>query len=245
MKAARRNGAVHVSGRKSFVTSGDQADVYLVLVGSAADETVDCYAVERNQPGVRFEGAWQGLGMAGNASIAMELDDVELAEERRIAAPGQGQELVFGAVAPVFLVGLAAVNVGIGQAAASAAVEHVRGRRYPDGSSLAEIQFIQHQLGDMDISLRQARLLVREAARLGDAGDDSALVTIMEAKLAATEAAAEVSQRALEVCGGQGYTPALPIERHLRDARAGSVMAPTNAVLRTWIGKVLAGLPVP
>jgi isovaleryl-CoA dehydrogenase len=245
LRAARRNGAVHVSGRKSFVTSGDQADVYLVLVGSAADETVDCYAVERNQPGVRFEGAWQGLGMAGNASIAMELDDVELAEERRIAAPGQGQELVFGAVAPVFLVGLAALNVGIGQAAASAAVEHVRGRCYPDGSSLAEIQFIQHQLADMDISLRQARLLVREAARLGDAGDDSALVTIMEAKLAATEAAAEVSQRALEVCGGQGYTPALPIERHLRDARAGSVMAPTNAVLRTWIGKALAGLPVP
>ena len=45
--------------------------------------------------------------------------------------------------------------------------------------------------------------------------------------------------------GGQGYTPALPIERHLRDARAGAVMAPTNGVLRSWIGKALAGLPVP
>ena len=63
----------------------------------------------------------------------------------------------------------------------------------------------------------------------------------MEAKVAATEAAVAVTQQALEVCGGQGYTPSLPIERHLRDARAGSVMAPTNAVLRTWIGKALAG----
>ena len=67
----------------------------------------------------------------------------------------------------------------------------------------------------------------------------------MEAKVAATEAAAAVTQKALEVTGGQGYTPALPIERHLRDARAGAVMAPTNAVLRNWIGKALAGLPVP
>jgi alkylation response protein AidB-like acyl-CoA dehydrogenase len=67
----------------------------------------------------------------------------------------------------------------------------------------------------------------------------------MEAKVAATEAAVSVTQRALEVCGGQGYTPALPIERHLRDARAGAVMAPTNGVLRSWIGKALTGLPVP
>jgi alkylation response protein AidB-like acyl-CoA dehydrogenase len=86
---------------------------------------------------------------------------------------------------------------------------------------------------------------VQEAARLGDAGDDAALVTIMEAKVAATDTAARVTQTSLEVAGGQGYTRALPFERHLRDARAGAVMAPTNAVLRTWIGKALAGLPVP
>jgi alkylation response protein AidB-like acyl-CoA dehydrogenase len=67
----------------------------------------------------------------------------------------------------------------------------------------------------------------------------------MEAKVAATEAASAVTQMALDATGGQGYTPALPIERHLRDARAGAVMAPTNAVLRSWIGKALAGLPVP
>ena len=245
LRAARRNGSVQLSGRKSFVTSGDHADVYLVLVQTEEGESLDCYAIERGQPGVGFDGVWQGLGMAGNASIAMVLDDVELAETHRIGAPGQGQELVFTVVAPVFLVGLAAVNVGIGQAAVDAAVAHVSGRRYPDGSSLAEVQFIQHRLADMDLAVRQARLLVAEAARLGDTGDEAAFVAIMEAKLAATEAAANVSQAALEVTGGQGYTPALSIERHLRDARAGAVMAPTNAVLRTWVGKALAGLPVP
>jgi alkylation response protein AidB-like acyl-CoA dehydrogenase len=161
------------------------------------------------------------------------------------AGGGEAIGLVFGAVAPFFLVGLAAVNVGIASAAATAATAHAAQPRYANGSSLAEIQHIQHLLADMDLATRQARLLVREAARLGEAGDDAALVTIMEAKVAATDAAATVTQKALEATGGQGYTPALPIERHLRDGRAGAVMAPTNAVLRNWIGKALAGLPVP
>ena len=183
--------------------------------------------------------------MAGNSSVALELDGVEVTDDDRIGGAGEAIGLVFGAVAPFFLVGLAAVNVGIAAAAASTATAHAAGRRYPDGTSVAEVQSVQLLLADMDVAVRQARLLVREAARLGEAGDEAALVAIMEAKVAATDAAAAVTQQALEVTGGQGYTPALPIERHLRDARAGAVMAPTNAVLRTWIGKALAGLPVP
>lgn len=243
LRANRSNGAVRVSGRKSFVTSGGCADLYLLLVQGEGDG-LDCYAVGRDQEGLSFDGSWLGLGMAGNASIAMDLD-VLLPDEARIGEPGKGQELVFEVVAPFFLLGLAAVNVGIARAASEAAVAHARDRRYADGTSLAEVQFIQHELAGMDLRVRSTRLLVNEAARLGEAGDPDALVAIMEAKVAATEAAVDVTQRALEVCGGQGYTPALPIERHLRDARAGTVMAPTNAVLKSWVGKALAGLPVP
>jgi isovaleryl-CoA dehydrogenase len=245
LKAVRKDGEVTISGRKSFVTSGGHADVYLVLVQGEAEGTADAYLVSRDDPGVRFDGAWDGLGMAGNSSIALELAEVQVGDAARIGAAGKAVELVFGVVAPFFLVGLAAVNVGIAAAAARAATEHAASRRYPDGSSLAEIQHVQHLIADMDLATREARLVVREAAALGDAGDESALVVIMEAKVAATEAAASVTQKALEATGGQGYTPSLPIERHLRDARAGAVMAPTNAVLRNWIGKALAGLPVP
>jgi isovaleryl-CoA dehydrogenase len=245
LQAVRSNGGVRILGRKSFVTSGGQAGVYLVLVQGDTEGTADAYLVRGDHPGVRADGAWAGLGMAGNSSVALQLDDVELSDEDRIGAAGEAIGLVFGAVAPFFLVGLAAVNVGIATAAAAAATSHAAERRYADGSSLAEVQHVQHLIADLDLATRQARLLVREAARLGEAGDDGALVAIMEAKVAATDAAAAVTDKALHVTGGQGYTPALPIERHLRDARAGAVMAPTNAVLRTWIGKALAGLPVP
>ena len=245
LRAERSNGSVTITGRKSFVTSGGNADHYLVLVQGEADGTADAYLVDGDDAAVSFDGVWAGLGMAGNSSVAMDLAGVQVTGADRIGAAGAGTELVFGVVAPFFLVGLSAVNVGIAAAAAKAATEHAANRRYPDGSSLAEVQYVQHLIADMDLATRQARLLVQSAAALGDAGDESALVAIMEAKVASTEAAVAVTQNALEATGGQGYTPSLPIERHLRDARAGSVMAPTNAVLRNWIGKALAGLPVP
>jgi isovaleryl-CoA dehydrogenase len=245
LRAERENGGVKISGRKSFVTSAGNAGVYLVLVQGEAEGTADAYLVSGDDPHVRADGTWTGLGMAGNASTALELDGVMLDGDSRVGEPGSGLGLVFDAVAPFFLVGLAAVSVGIASAAAAEATRHARDRRYPDGTSLAEVQYVQHLLADMDMTVRMARLLVGEAARLGEAGDSAALVAIMEAKVAATEASVAVTQKALDATGGQGYTSALPIERHLRDARAGSVMAPTNAVLRSWIGKALAGLPVP
>ncbi len=243
LAAERENGGVRISGRKSFVTSGGHADLYLVLVKAGDGEGLDCYAVDGDD-GVEFEGSWEGLGMAGNSSVAAQFDCV-VDDAARIGGAGEGQGLVFGTVAPFFLAGLAAVNVGIASAALATAIDHAASRRYADGGSLAEIQSIQHALADMEMATRAARLVVHDAARLGDAGDEGALVALMASKVAATEAAASVTQSALEVCGGQGYTPALPIERYLRDARAGAVMAPTNGVLRNWIGKAVAGLPVP
>ena len=178
--------------------------------------------------------------MRGNSSIAVEFEDVALDGDALIGEAGGGVGLVFGVVAPTFLVGLAAVNIGIAQAALSSAVEHAKSRRYPDGSALVEVATIQHALADMDIDVRAARTLLHAAAGLADTGDEGALVPLMEAKVLCTDAAARVTQGALEVCGGQGYTPALPIERHLRDARAGAVMAPTNGVLRTWSAKAIS-----
>lgn len=244
LRVQRGSGGLRISGRKSFTTSGGHADVMLVLV-QGEREGLDCYVVGKDAEGVSFDGEWLGLGMAGNASVAVNFDGVAVGDEDRIGAAGAAGAMVFGVVAPTFLAGLAAVNVGIAQAATSAAVGHAASRRYPDGTALAELPTIQHQLAEMDLQTRSARTLLAEAARLGDAGDELALVALMEAKVACTDTGPRVTQLALEVCGGQAYTPALPIERHLRDARAGAVMAPTNGVLKTWIGKALAGLPVP
>ena len=96
----------------------------------------------------------------------------------------------------------------------------------------------------MSVAIQAARHLVREAARAADAGEATALPLVMQAKVAATETAQAVTERAMQAGGGLAYSRQLTIERHWRDARAGSVMAPTNEILKEWLGKTLAGLPL-
>ena len=239
-----RNGSFYLSGRKSFVTSGGNAHLYPVLVNASGAPGLDVLVVTPDLPGVTFEGEWSGVGMAGNSSISMVLTNVAVPADNLIGKEGDGQDLVFNVVAPTFLIGLAAVNTGIAQAALDAAAEHARTRRYPTGQTLAEVQAIQMYLADMSIATQATRELVLEAARSADVADPTALPLVMQAKVAATETARIVTDRAMQVGGGQAYSRSSPLERHWRDARAGSVMAPTNEVLKEWLGKLLTGLPL-
>ncbi|MGH2707095.1 MAG: acyl-CoA dehydrogenase family protein [Actinomycetota bacterium] len=242
--AERRNGSFVLNGKKSFVTSGGHAFLYPVLVNASGEPGLDILMVTPDMDGVSFEGEWDGIGMAGNSSIGMVLDEVTLSPDHLIGKEGDGQELVFNVVAPTFLVGLAAVNVGIAQAALDAAVAHARSRRHLSGQALAEVPVIQGYLADMSLRTESARHLVQAAAAACDAAQPSALPLVMLAKVGATEASIEVTNLAMQVCGGQGYTRRLPVERYWRDARAGAVMAPTNEVLKEWVGKLLTGLPL-
>jgi alkylation response protein AidB-like acyl-CoA dehydrogenase len=240
----QRNGTLSLNGRKSFITSGGQATLYPVLVKSPSGNGLDIFVLTRDMPGISFEGAWQGVGMAGNSSIAGSFQDVAVPEANRLGAAGDGLGLVFEVVGPTFLLGLAGVSVGIAQAALDASIEHAKTRTYSSGQSLAEIPAIQNYVAGMAIQTESARRLLLAAAAAADAGEATALALIFEAKIGATEAAQAVTQTAMQVGGGQAYSRSLSVERHWRDARAGSVMAPTNDVLMTWLGKALTGLPL-
>lgn len=244
LRAARRNGGFALSGRKSFVTNGGHAQLYPVLVQASGEAGLDILVVTPELGGVSFDGAWEGLGMAGNSSIALVLEDVAVPAENLLGQEGDGMELVFNVVAPTFLVGLAAVNAGIARAALDAAVEHAKERRYAGGGGLAEVPIIQDYLAEMSVAVESAWQLVREAARAATAGEPSALPLVMQAKVAATEAAVAVTALGMRVGGGIAYSRRLTLERHWRDAQAGTVMAPTNEVLKGWLGKLLAGLPL-
>jgi|SRR5579871_3726815 len=246
IQARREDGHYILSGQKSFVTSGGHADVYLALVKASPEaEGLDVLAVEKGTPGLSFTGAWDGLGLAGNSSVRMVLADVRVPATNTIGQEGNGADLVFGVVAPTFLIGVAAVNVGIAQAALDAAVQHATTRTYPpDAKPLAAIQALQFYLAEMKVATDGARALLGRAAALADAGDPGALPAVMEAKIAGAEAVLSVTDKAMKVCGGQGYSKSMPVERYLRDGRAGTVMAPTTEVLKEWLGKIQCGLPL-
>lgn len=241
--AQAADGGFTLSGTKSFVTSGGYADLYPVLVNASGEPGLDVLVVTADDAGVSFEGTWEGIGMTGNSSVAMKLDNVFIPADRIIGAEGAGQELVFNVVAPNFLIGLAGINIGIAQAALEDTTDHVKTRKNA-GGVLAELPTVQTQIAEMTLVVEQARALLLTAAKAADAGDEAALPLVMQAKIAATEAAIEVTGAAMEACGGLAYSKRLAIERYWRDGRAGSVMAPTNEVLKQWVGKLACGLPL-
>ena len=120
-----------LNGKKSFVTNGSYADYYMVVTKAPDDmEGLNIFAVEKNTPNLSFSGEWDGIGMTGNSSIVMELKDAPVPGRNLIGKEGTGLDVIFAdLVAPVFIPGLSAVNIGIARAAMNTAIEHTKNER--------------------------------------------------------------------------------------------------------------------
>src|SRR2546425_8835309 len=130
----RRNGhGLRLTARKSFVTSAGEADSYVVSTrkaGASGPTDLDLYLVAKGTQGFAVGKPFEGLGLAGNASAPMKLEDVELEEVRRLGSEGSGFQTMMEVVLPHFQVGVAAVSLGIATAAFQAASAHVVARKY-------------------------------------------------------------------------------------------------------------------
>jgi alkylation response protein AidB-like acyl-CoA dehydrogenase len=239
---------VRVSASKSFVTSADHADGYVVSTLSAAATTPmesTIYYVLSGDRGLTVAGAWRGLGMRGNASAPMVLDGVELGAERALTAPGKGLDMMLGVVLPAFQVGTAAVAVGIAEAAVQATTTHVTNTRLEHmNSSLADLPTLRAQIARMRIETDRARAHLGAVLDSLETPGPATQLMVLEAKAAATEAAVTVTDLAMRTCGGAGFGGAHGIERMFRDARGPIVMAPTSDQAYDFIGRALCGLEV-
>lgn len=237
---------VTINGTKSMVTSARHASYYLVLTPSDVEGAIDNWVVPIDAPGLSFvPGAWDGLGMRGNVSCPMKMDNVELPLMNRIGAAGSGMEQVFGVVAPFFITGLAAVYTGLSQDVLAEALNRAHNRTYPFGTGLKDIETIQLHISNIYASTNAAIEGTNEAARAAVAGEEDALAKILSARIFASEAAIENATIGMRIVGGKGYNGASSMERLLRDSFAGQIMAPSVDVLHVWLGKALLGLPLP
>jgi alkylation response protein AidB-like acyl-CoA dehydrogenase len=243
-KAVRNNDGVRLDAAKSWVTSAGLSEVYVVSTGSADGDGIDLFAVTSDMEGSTVTGDWHGMGMRGNSSNPMRFD-LEVSDSRRIGKPGTGFDLMVSTVMPWFNLGNAAVSVGLGQGAVSAAVRHTSGAQLMHlGQSLASLPTIRAQLARMSIQLAATRAYVDQAAgRIADPADDTALY-VLGVKAAANDAVLGITDTAMRVCGGAAFSEHLQVDRYFRDARAGHVMAPTADVLYDLYGKAITGQPL-
>jgi alkylation response protein AidB-like acyl-CoA dehydrogenase len=243
-KASHNGAGVHLDARKSWVTSAGHADVYVTSTLSPDADEVDIYAVPAGTSGISVAGDWRGMGLRGNASNPMTFDLV-VPGDHRLGAPGTGFELMLQAVMPWFNLGNAAVSLGLCEAAVAAAVRHTSAAQLEHlAQSLSALPTIRAQLAKMSIDLTATRAYVERAAGRLVAPADDTMLHVLGVKAVANDAALRITDSAMRVCGGAAFSKHLQIDRYFRDARAGSVMAPTADVLYDFYGKAITGQPV-
>jgi alkylation response protein AidB-like acyl-CoA dehydrogenase len=240
-----------VRGTKTFVTNGRHADSYVVSGVTAADGDpaaagrFSCLVLRDDADGLAWGGPWRGLGMRGNSSRTLELEDVRA--PRRDLLGGEGDQLwyVFHVVAPYFLMAMSGTYLGVAAAALDEARAHLQSRVYGfTGRTLASEPVLQHRFGVLWGTVERTRRLVQGAAAAADAGDPDALAGVLTAKAEVADCAVQVTNEAMTLAGGIGYGEQSRLHRHLRDARAAHVMSPTTDLLRTWAGRALLDQPL-
>ncbi|QSX36110.1 acyl-CoA dehydrogenase family protein [Shewanella sedimentimangrovi] len=238
-----------VNGTKQFVTNGGHADSYVIstqVSGQATDAgDFSCLIVDRDRPGMSWLDAWHGLGMRGNSSRGLQLEQLRVPVANLLGEEGDQIWYVFEVVAPFFLTAMAGTYLGLAEAALQDAVTHLRRRVYQhSGQSLADVSLLQVRLAEMKLRVEKCRALLYQAAFRGDQGRADTALHLMMAKADAADTATWVTNEAMSLGGGQAYRENGPQGRRLRDARAGHVMSPTTDLLKTWIGRQLLDLPL-
>lgn len=243
----RRDGDRHVvSGTKTFVTSGGHADSYVVSAvaadGDAPIGEFSCVVVDADSPGLVWGPPWAGLGLRGNSSRPVDLDDVRVPEAAILGELGDQIWYVFNVIAPYFLTAMSGSYLGVAAGAFEDMRQHVTQRRHThDGSRLAETPVVQLRVGELWAVMERARQLVHFAAEAGDRGEATALAALTAAKAEVADCVTDVVNGAMTLVGGIGYREHGSLGRRLRDARAAHVMAPTTDQLRLWTGRAVLG----
>lgn len=250
LSRARRNAAdVHITAKKSWVTSADHAQSYVVssLAPEAKGPTESTlYLVPKGTRGLSVAGPWDGLGLRANASAPMTLDDCEVAPGYQLTEDGAGFQAMLQVVLPLFNVGTAAVALGLCRAAVAATASHLKNARFEHlGQSLGEsLPTLRAQLATMQIDTDGLSARVDDVVDHLERPRDATMLRVLECKAAAGDAAISVTSSAMRVCGGAAFSKHMNVERLFRDAHAGAVMAPTGDVLREFIGKAVLGIPL-
>jgi alkylation response protein AidB-like acyl-CoA dehydrogenase len=247
-QAEQEGDLVTINATKSFVTSAGIADSYVVSTRTAGgQEPTDTmlYLSLKEDPGVVVSGAWNSMGMRGNASAPMEFCSRVSATERALCASSDGFRTMLEVVMPWFNLGNAAISVGVSEAAAQATIKHLTGSRLEHlGSTLADLPNLRARLAQARIETDRARAhLVSVIDAIENPGPSTTLF-MLESKAAAAETAIHVTDLSMQTCGGAAFSRHLTVERNFRDARAMSVMAPTSDVLQDFIGRALCGMPL-
>ncbi len=230
-----------LNANKVFVTNGGAADICLIFTRIDAGEgkrNLGVVVAERGTPGFIVGDLEDLCGMRANPVSSIRLYDCRVPVGNLLGREGDGLRIGLKAL-DTGRMGIAAQSVGIAQGALDAAIRYSRERKQFK-VPLHQHQAIQMMLADMATLVDGARLMTYRAAGLRDNGKPFSQASAM-AKLFASEAACEVTDSAVQIHGGYGYSKAYAVERYYRDARVTRIYEGTSEVHRMVIARTLLG----
>ncbi len=224
-----------LNGNKIFITNAEYAHVYIIFAmtdKSKGTHGISAFIVEKDFPGFSVGKKELKMGIRGSATCELVLENCIVPKENLLGREGQGFKIAMKTL-DGGRVGIASQALGIAQGAMDETIKYTKERKQ-FGRSLSQFQNTQFQMADMQVRVDAARLLVRRASSLKDAGQDYTMASA-EAKLFAAETAMFVTTKAVQYHGGYGYTREYPVERMMRDAKITEIYEGTSEVQRMVI----------
>jgi butyryl-CoA dehydrogenase len=241
---ARRDGDEWIiDGGKRFITNAGQAGTYVVTARTGTRDNdspeISAFILPADTKGFRVARLEDKLGLHASATGELVFDGCRVPAENALGEIGGGFRM-FLEILDGGRISIAAMALGIAQAAYDAAVPYAQSREQ-FGKPIGAFQGVGFMIADMATELDAARSLVWRAAWLKDRGRDYSLAAA-EAKLYASEVSSRVTNAAIQVHGGYGYVTEYPVERFLRDAKLTEIGEGTSQVQRLVIARKVLGL---
>ena len=243
LTTAVRDGDDYIlNGNKVFITNGTHADTAIIFASTDLSQRhrgMVAFVVDMNTPGFERGGHEYKLGVNASGTTELSFTDMRVPVSRRLGEEGEGFKIAM-ATLDGGRVGISAQAVGIARGAFEEARDYAQ-EREQFGKPISKFQAIQFYLADMSTELDAARFLTWKAAWTKDQGRRYSLEAA-QAKLYSSQMAQRVTNLALQIHGGYGYTKEYNVERYFRDARITEIYEGTSEVQKMVIARsVLEG----
>jgi alkylation response protein AidB-like acyl-CoA dehydrogenase len=238
-KATRQGAKWILEGRKLWITNGAEAGVYVIFANAdfaKGYKGITAFIVERGYKGFSVGKKEDKLGIRASSTTELILDGCEVPEQNVLGEVGKGYKVAIETL-NTGRIGIGAQMIGVARGALDAACRYVKERKQ-FGKPIADFQAVQFQLAQAATELEAARLMVYNAARLKDAGQEYTQNAAM-AKLFSSQVAERVTSVCVELFGGYGYTKEYPVEKFYRDAKIGTFYEGTSNMQLNTIAKLL------
>jgi len=238
-RATKADGGWRLDGSKLWITNGGEAEIFVVFANAdpeAGYKGITAFVVEKGTDGFSVGRKEDKLGIRASSTTALHFESVFVPDTNVLGEVGKGYKIAIDTLNGG-RVGIGAQMIGVAGGALAAATSYLKERKQ-FGRALADFQGIQFQVAQAATELEAARLMVYNAARLKDAGQDIAREGAM-AKLFSSQVAERVTSLCVELLGGYGYTKEYPVEKFYRDAKIGTIYEGTSNMQLQTIAKAV------